>query len=282
MPLPIYQNQAKSSYLDDVKNIVLVGAGKGGVGKSTLSVELAFHLAKKGLSVGLLDADLYGPSLGRMLSLDLRPKKENDYLVPGECYGFKLMTMAFFREAALVARAPILNRTLNQFMHKVKWGRLDILLVDLPPGTGDIPLTLSQSVSLKGALLITTPQKVACDDVEKAGQLFKQVNVPLLGVVENLSYMLADDGKKWMPFGSGGAKSLASKWKVPLLAEIAIDERISRAGDEGVPYSHKYPDAKSAKSFELIASALKKNLFDKEHFLSNFYMEWKEIKHASR
>ncbi len=283
MPLPIYQGQHKESYLDSVKNIILIGAGKGGVGKSTLSVELAYNLAKLDLRIGLLDADLYGPSLGRMLSLELKPKKEEGYLVPGEAFGFKLMTMAFFRESALVARAPILTGTLMQFLHKVNWGNLDLLIIDLPPGTGDIPLTLSQSLSLLGALLITTPQKVALDDVGKAAELFSTVNIPLLGLIENYSYFLESEGKKVFPFGQGGAASLAKKWKTPLLGQIAVDERISQSGDSGVPFSFKFPLSESAVEFMNVAQFIQRAISgEKEDLLKNFYMEWKEFSDASK
>lgn len=230
MPLPMLPSTTEKQ----IKNVLAIAAGKGGVGKSSVTVNLARALHKQGARVGILDADVYGPSLRKMLPEDRLPKQEGDIILPALCQGIKVISMAYFRkdnEAAAV-RAPIANGIINQFL-KVQWGPLDYLLIDFPPGTGDVQLTLCQQAKIDGALLVTTPQEVALLDVRKAMHLFEQVQVPLLGIVENMSYFLANGIKNYI-FGQGGGKRFASETALPLLGEIPLDPLLSEAGDKGI------------------------------------------------
>lgn len=234
MPLPMHQPKEdlrkKSTY-----RTIAVAAGKGGVGKSTVAVNLAQALQVRGFKVGLLDADIYGPSIRRMLPEDRMPQQKGDTIVPALCRGVKMVSMAYFRkehEAAAV-RAPIANGIITQFLKQVDWGPLDYLIIDYPPGTGDIQLTLSQQASVTAALLVTTPQDVALMDVRKAAHLFHQVNIPLAGIVENMSYYLDASGSKQYLLGEGGGKRLAEELGIPLLEQIPIDPLISRYCDKG-------------------------------------------------
>ncbi len=232
MPLPI----AGASPQRTIKTILAVAAGKGGVGKSTVSVNLALALQERGFSVGILDTDIYGPSVRKMLPEIKMPVQQGDSFSPAECYGIKVMSMAFFRKEgqAAAVRAPIVNGILQQFIHKVQWGALDFLIVDFPPGTGDIQLTLAQQAKITAALLVTTPQEVALQDVRKAAALFMQVGIPLLGVVENMSYYLPSPGSAPVYlFGKEGGKKLAEEASIPLLGEIPVDPAVSLRGDRG-------------------------------------------------
>jgi len=233
MPLKMYEEK-KDFTFDRIKNVIGVAAGKGGVGKSTVTVSLARAFQKIGLTVGVLDADVYGPSLRRMLPEDVMPGKKGDWIEPARCAGIKMISMAYFRgdgEAAVV-RAPIANGVIKQFIHQVDWGELDILLIDFPPGTGDIQLTLAQEARLSGVVMVTTPQELALLDVRKAMSMFDQVGVPILGVVENMSYFSQGDQKSYL-FGRGGGSRLAAEGKVPFLGEIPIHSTISESGDHG-------------------------------------------------
>lgn len=221
---------------DGIRKVIAIAAGKGGVGKSTVTVNLALALQQRGYRMGIFDADLYGPSIRRMLPETVLPKNLGTKMIPAESNGIKTISLAFFRqenESASI-RAPIANQILGRFMSEVDWGGLDFLLVDFPPGTGDIQLTLCQQAPLFGALLVTTPQEVASADVRKAAHLFAQVKVPILGVVENMSYFtIPQTGAKAYPFGQGGGKRLAEEMGVRLLEEIPIDERVSKCCDRG-------------------------------------------------
>jgi len=230
MPLPIYNEDEGSK----IKYFVAIAAGKGGVGKSSVAVNLALAMKGKGLSVGILDADVYGPSIRKMLPEERRPGQKGDLFTPALSHGIYLMSMAYFRkeDEAAVVRSPIANRIINQFIHKVHWGNLDVLLIDYPPGTGDVQLTLSQQIPLSGAVMVTTPQEVSTIDVVKAMGLFHQVSVPILGIIENMSYF-DHDGEKLYPFGQGGGKRLSKKSGVPLLGQIPIDPLISQCCDSG-------------------------------------------------
>ena len=231
MPLPMYPSSSSKK----IKKVIAVAAGKGGVGKSSVTVQLAQALQKKGAKVGILDADVYGPSLRKMLPEETMPRQEGETIFPAVCQGVKVISMAYFRkenEAAAV-RAPIANGIINQFL-KVQWGDLDYLLIDFPPGTGDVQLTLCQQATIDGALLVTTPQEVALLDVRKALHLFEQVQVPLLGIVENMSYYLNGQEKNYI-FGKGGGKRFAAETGLPLLGEIPLDPALSDAGDRGIP-----------------------------------------------
>lgn len=216
-----------------VKTVLAVAAGKGGVGKSSVAVNLALALKNRGFKVGLLDADVYGPSLQQMLPKGLEPAEnlENpDKLLPGMTLGMPFISVAHFKKEASIVRAPIANQIIVQFLNAVEWGELDFLIIDFPPGTGDIQLTLMQKGQISGAVVVTTPQVVATLDVRKAIQLFLKMKIPILGVIENMSYF---GDLKVTPFGSGGGLSLAEEFNVPLLGQIPIDPAISAAGDKG-------------------------------------------------
>lgn len=212
------------------RRLIAIAAGKGGVGKSTVAVNLALALREQGYAVGLLDADLYGPSVRKMLPEEKRPGQKGDRIIPAVSRGITIMTMAYFTQEATVVRAPIANKLIAQFVNQVDWGELDYLIIDYPPGTGDIQLTLSQELPLTGAILVTTPQEVAVMDVFKAAHLFKQVSVPIIGVVENMSYFQNGENKVFI-FGEGGGRELSTRLSVPILGVLPIDPVMSRLGD---------------------------------------------------
>ncbi|NGX37422.1 MAG: Iron-sulfur cluster carrier protein [Chlamydiae bacterium] len=220
-----------------IRSILAVAAGKGGVGKSTVAVNLALALKLQGFKVGLLDADIYGPSLEQMLPKGMEPVDdlENpEKLLPALTFGMPFISVAHFKKKASIVRAPIANQIIEQFLTIVQWGELDYLIIDFPPGTGDIQLTLMQKAKIAAAIMVTTPQVVATLDVSKAIQLFQKMEIPILGVVENMSYFLdPETQKKFFPFSSGGGQSLAKDFEIPFLGEIPIDSKISIAGDRG-------------------------------------------------
>lgn len=253
MPLPIYQESVKIKNFS-IRSIVAIAAGKGGVGKSTVTVNLARSLSRKGYRVGILDADIYGPSIRQMLPEDRLPSQTNALISPALSEGIKYISMAYFRknnEAATV-RAPIANGVIEQFLTGISWGELDFLLIDFPPGTGDIQLTLAQKAHINGALLVTTPQEVSVLDVRKAAKMFEQVKIPLIGILENMSYFSAGH-EKFFPFGKGGGERLSRELGVPFLGHIPIDSEISKGGDEGKPLKS---DSESANLFEKLAANL--------------------------
>jgi ATP-binding protein involved in chromosome partitioning len=235
MSLPIFRDQPNRP-LSGVKAVIAIAAGKGGVGKSSVTVNLALALTACGYKVGILDADIYGPSIRKMLPEDHPPSQKGELIQPAVSAGIKNISMAFFRkenEAAAV-RAPIANGLINQFIKNVNWGELDYLLIDFPPGTGDIQLTLCQQLPLSGAIMVTTPQEVALLDVRKAAALFDIVKVPLLGIIENMSYYKADSGSTPVYiFGKGGGARLASELAVPFFGEIPLDPELCASGDSG-------------------------------------------------
>ncbi|HQA43735.1 MAG TPA: Mrp/NBP35 family ATP-binding protein, partial [Phycisphaerae bacterium] len=226
----------KQAMLPGVKNVLAVGAGKGGVGKSTLSVLTAVGLARAGARVGLLDADVYGPSIPKMLGVEnARPKVAGENkIIPIVAQDLKLMSVGFLiePERAVVVRGPMAHGLIRDFLEKVEWGDLDYLIVDLPPGTGDVPLTLSQSLPLNGAVVVCTPQEVALLDAVRAARMYQMLNVEVLGIVENMSYFIAPDtGKEYDLFGKGGAEKAAARLKVPFLGSIPINVAIRKSGD---------------------------------------------------
>ena len=221
-----------------VRNAIAVASGKGGVGKSTMSTNLAISLALDGAKVGLLDADLYGPNIPIMMGVNERPKGQNDKIIPPERYGVKLMSMGFLvdPDQAVIWRGPMIHNALRQFLQDVNWDDLDYLIVDLPPGTGDASLSLAQSLSLTGAVIVTTPQQVALSDVVRGVQMFEQLNVPILGVVENMSYFVAPDtGKRYDIFGHGGGAEMARKVEAEFLGEVPLESEVRIGGDQGEP-----------------------------------------------
>ncbi|MFT7695330.1 MAG: ATP-binding protein involved in chromosome partitioning [Candidatus Latescibacterota bacterium] len=225
--------------LAGVRNAVAIASAKGGVGKSTLSVNLAVSLAAQGAAVGLLDADIYGPSVPLMMGVSQEPVvTEGERLLPVKAHGLSLMSIGFIagRDAPVVWRGPLLAQALQQFLQQVEWGELDYLLIDLPPGTGDIPLTLSQSIALSGALVVTTPQNVALEDVERGISMFEKVEVDVLGVVENMSfYICSQCDKQHEIFGRGGGQAAAERLGLPFLGGVPLIGAIRSGGDEGKP-----------------------------------------------
>ncbi|RYD25655.1 MAG: MRP family ATP-binding protein [Verrucomicrobiaceae bacterium] len=245
--------------ITDVKQIIAVASGKGGVGKSTVATNLAIALARSGAKVGLCDCDLYGPSIGLMLGTTEHPMAtEDNQIIPIEAHGLKLMSMAFLLDDAspVIVRGPLATRYVQQFLRQTQWGELDYLVLDLPPGTGDIQLSIVQTVAVDGAVIVTTPQEVALIDARKASSMFAKVNVRVLGLVENMSYFLCpSDGVRYDIFGSGGGQKEAARLKVPLLAQIPIDIPTRTGGDEGRPVA--LTDSAVAKSFAELAGKVR-------------------------
>ncbi len=246
------------------KNIVLVMSGKGGVGKSTVAANLALALKRLGYRVGLLDADIYGPSIPTMLGISGQPLSDGKQIQPLQRFGVKLMSIGFLLEdnkAAVVWRGPMLHGALLQFLKDVAWGELDYLLLDLPPGTGDIALTLSQHVRSNGAVIVTTPQEVALQDVYKAVSMNQKVGIPITGVVENQSYFICDGcQKKHFLFGEGGGRKIAEMAQAPLLGQLPIDPTVRQWGDAGTPVVEAAPQSSIALVFSEIAQQLVERL----------------------
>jgi ATP-binding protein involved in chromosome partitioning len=251
-----------------VKHVILVMSGKGGVGKSTVASNLALALSRMGHSVGLLDADIYGPSIPTMFGITGQPMSDGKQIQPLERFGIKLMSIGFLLEdpkAAVVWRGPMLHGALLQFLKDVNWGKLDFLLLDLPPGTGDVALTLSQKVRSTGAVIVTTPQEVALQDVYKSVSMAQKVGIPLLGVVENESYFICDGcEKRHELFGSGGGQSVADYAKAPLLGQIPLHPSIRQWGDAGTPVVQAAPESETARAFVAVATKLVENLEQSE------------------
>ncbi len=249
----------KDELLPGVKNTIAVASGKGGVGKSTVAVNLAVSLAMDGAKVGLLDADVYGPSAPLMFGINERPKVSQNKLQPLERYNVKVMSIGFLVNPmeAVIWRGPMASGAVKQFMSDVNWGELDYLVFDLPPGTGDIQLTLVQTIPLTGAVIVTTPQDVALADVRKGLVMFTKVNVPVLGIIENMSYFICSHcGQRENIFDSGGGRRTASELNVPFLGEIPIDTGIRIGGDKGTPIVHGEPGSGQAKVIREIARQL--------------------------
>jgi ATP-binding protein involved in chromosome partitioning len=228
-----------------IRNSIAIASGKGGVGKSTVAVNVAVVLAKSGARVGLLDADIYGPNVPRMMGVDHLPPARDDSLVPAEAFGVKLMSIGFLVKHGqpLIWRGPMLHSAIRQFLTDVSWGELDYLVVDLPPGTGDVALSLVQSLPLSGSILVTLPQQVSLDDARRALEMFRQLEVPVFGVVENMSYLELPDGTKMDVFGSGGGERLSMEAGVPFLGSIPMDPSVRVGGDAGVPVVISKPES---------------------------------------
>lgn len=240
-----------------VKNIVLVMSGKGGVGKSSVACNLTMALQRGGWRVGLLDADIYGPSIPTMLGVMGRPVSlDGKTIEPLARFGIKLMSIGFLLEdpkAAVIWRGPMLHGALQQFMKDVSWGELDFLVMDLPPGTGDVALTLSQRVKVSGAVMVTTPQAVATDDVYKSVSMCRKVNIPILGVVENMSWFVDTAGVRHELFGKGGGQAVAEFAEAPLLGQVPLDPSVREWGDKGTPVVQAAPQGEASKAFAAIA-----------------------------
>ena len=250
---------AQDALLPGVKHIIAVASGKGGVGKSTVSANLSVALAQTGAKVGLMDADIYGPNIPMMMGVPKPPEKEGDKIKPAEAHGVKIISMGFFvpEETAIVWRGPMVHTAIQQFFRDVLWGELDYLLVDLPPGTGDAQLSLSQIVPLTGVVTVTTPQEVALYDVRKGMMMFKKVNVPLLGVIENMSFFVCGHcGERTEIFSFAGGERAAKKFEIPFLGRIPLDPAIREGGDAGMPIVVSDPNSPLTKAFQGVAEAL--------------------------
>jgi len=271
-----HKNNQKDSILPGVKNTIAIASGKGGVGKSTVAVNLAAALSIEGAKVGLIDADIYGPSIPIMLGINERPKVINsngkNKMLPVSQYNIKLMSIGFLMEdnTAVVWRGPMASSALKQFMTEVIWEELDYLIFDMPPGTGDIQLTLSQTVPLTGVIIVTTPQDISLTDARKGHLMFDKVNVNTIGFIENMSYYLKPEGEKEYIFGKGGGQKLSEEYHSKLLGEIPINIRIREAGDAGKPIVISEPDSEESLIFKHIAKSLiievnKKNIENKQN-----------------
>jgi ATP-binding protein involved in chromosome partitioning len=247
---------AKAPLLPEVKAIVAVASGKGGVGKSTVAVNLAVSLARQGHKTGLLDADIYGPSLPRMIGLNRKPEVRDDKMIPLQAWGLSCMSIGFLvdEETPMIWRGPMVMGALEQMMGQVAWGKLDILVVDMPPGTGDAQLTMAQRVALTGAVIVSTPQDIALIDARRGVRMFEKTQVPVLGLVENMSfYCCPNCGHRADIFGHGGAKTEAARLGTEFLGEIPLLLDIRSAADAGTPIAATAPDSEAAKAYDALA-----------------------------
>jgi len=265
---------------------IAIGAGKGGVGKSTVTVNVALALLAEGARVGILDADLYGPSIGKMVALEHPLREEDGYIIPAQGLGLFVVSLAHFSlgEQATIVRAPIANQIIGEFLHQVLWPELDFLLIDFPPGTGDVQLTLMQQAALAGAILVTTPQEVALLDVTKAHAMFQAMQVPVLGIVENMSYF-EEGGERYYPLGQGGGRRFCQQHQLRLLGEIPLDKAVSACSDEGSSLLAKHPKAVASDVFTQVAKGLQQGLLQgksspvsikKMTSLDELFIEWND------
>lgn len=241
-----------------VKNAVAIASGKGGVGKSTVAVNVAVALAQSGAKVGLLDADIYGPNIPTMMGVHQLPQPVDGKLTPAETHGVRLMSIGFLVKPGqpLIWRGPMLHSAIRQFISDVSWGELDYLIIDLPPGTGDAQLSLAQSIPLSGGVIVTLPQQVSLEDASRGLRMFTELNVPVLGVVENMSYLDLPDGTRMDIFGQGGGEELARQADVPFLGAIPMDAEVREGGDRGAPIVITHPEAAAARALRAIAEAI--------------------------
>ena len=250
-------------FIPEVKHTLAVSSGKGGVGKSTVAVNLALALKQRGHQVGLVDVDIYGPDVPLMMGAKGRPGMFDNKIIPVEAHGIKIMSIGLLvaEREALVWRGPMIHSAVQQFLRDVLWGPLDYLVFDMPPGTGDAQLSLSQVIPLGGVVMVTTPQEVALLDVRKALAMFRKLNVPILGIVENMSYFVAPDtGAKYAIFGEGGGEKVAGEFDVPLLARIPLEMDTRKGGDEGVPIAVGQPNSSQTKAFRDLAEGVVERL----------------------
>lgn len=240
-----------------IPKIIAIASGKGGVGKSTIATNIAISLRRLGKEVGLIDADIYGPSIAHMMNLALNPKTENGFIIPTQSYGIKCISIGnMISESSSVPwRGPMIAKTLTQFVQKTKWNNVDYIIVDLPPGTGDVQLTMSQNIKLDGVVIVSTPQKVATIDAARAIDMFIKLNVPILGCVENMAFMQNGEEKKY-PFAKDGVKKLCNKHGLNFLGEVEFHKKITNGGEEGKPICEADPSSKIAFSFGVIAEKM--------------------------
>jgi ATP-binding protein involved in chromosome partitioning len=269
--------------LAGVRNVIAVASGKGGVAKSTTAVNLALALRDAGATVGILDADIYGPSVPTMVRIDREPSlREDQSLVPASGHGLAVISMGFFipQGRAAILRGPMVSQYVSQFLANVHWGELDYLIIDYPPGTGDIQLTLSQQAPLTGAVICTTPQAISLADVTKAIAMFETTKVPVLGVVETMSYFVCDQcSKRHNIFREGGGRQIANQIGVPFLGAVPIDARVAEAGDSGTPVVRSNPNSAASQAYVSIAGAIAAQLsvlaIERGNYLESFAVEWK-------
>ena len=262
--VPKGRGVANNLAIAGVKNIIAVSSGKGGVGKSTVAVNIAISLALDGAKVGLMDADVYGPNVPQMLGVGHKqPEVGMNQLIPIAAHGIKIISMGNLQpgDKPLILRGPMLHGLVRQFLADVAWGELDYLIVDMPPGTGDVQLSLAQLVPVQGAVLVTTPQEVSLMDVRRALRMFETVAVPVLGVVENMSYFIAPDtGNRYNIFGEGGGRTLADHYGVSFLGEVPLGMEVREAGDAGTPVVISHPESPQAQSFRKIAEEVARHV----------------------
>ncbi len=241
-----------------IRNAIAVASGKGGVGKSTVSVNLAVALAASGARVGLMDADIYGPNVPTMMGALKMPNPVGNRLIPAETYGVKMMSMGFLTKPGqpLIWRGPMLNSAIRQFLGDVEWGELDYLIIDLPPGTGDAPLSLAQSLPLTGVVIVTLPQAVSLEDASRGLEMFRTLNVPIFGVIENMSYLTLPDGSRMDVFGQGGGEKLATEAGVPFLGSIPMNPNVRIGGDSGKPIVVADPESDAAKALQALSEII--------------------------
>jgi len=245
-----------------IRNLITIGSGKGGVGKTTVAVNLALALAGQGHTVGLLDADVYGPNVPRMMGISDSPTAIDQRIQPLEQYGIRLMSMGFLNpgDKPLIWRGPMLHNVMQQFLRGVDWGELDFLIVDLPPGTGDVQLSLTQTAPITGAVIVTTPSDVSLEDARKAVNMFRQVRVEVLGIVENMSYLIAPESKERVDvFGMGGGRRMAEEMGVPFLTELPLVPAIRKGGDTGRPVALLGEGDENAEPFFALATSVAEN-----------------------
>jgi ATP-binding protein involved in chromosome partitioning len=253
-----FDGRIKDSGLTSIKNVIAVASGKGGVGKSTVSVNIAVSMAKNGANVGLLDADVYGPNIPMMMGVEQLPAQDTSKgkITPAEAHGVKMVSIGFMvkPEQPIVWRGPMLHNAIRQFIQDVDWGEVDYLVVDLPPGTGDAQLSLAQTISITGGVIVTLPQQVSLEDARRGLEMFKQLDIPIIGIVENMSYLELPDGQKMDIFGSGGGKKLAEVTHVEFLGAIPIDPTVREGGDKGKPIVMTDPDSPAAQMLTRVAA----------------------------
>jgi ATP-binding protein involved in chromosome partitioning len=254
-----HDGRTRDGASSQIRNVIAVASGKGGVGKSTVAVNLAVTLAQSGARVGLVDTDVYGPNVPRMMGVLQLPQapSADGKIVPAEAFGVKLMSIGFLvkPEQAMVWRGPMLHNAIRQFIQDVQWGELDYLIVDMPPGTGDVQLSLAQTTPISGGVIVTLPQDVSVDDARRGMEMFRQMKIPVFGIVENMSY-LEIDGKRIEVFGSGGGQALAEEMGVDLIGQIPMDSAVREGGDSGNPVVVNVPDSASARELEKISATL--------------------------
>jgi ATP-binding protein involved in chromosome partitioning len=255
---------ANNVAIPGVKNIIAVSSGKGGVGKSTVAVNLAIALAQDGAKVGIMDADVYGPNIPLMLGTGYgQPEVVDGQLKPIEAYGVKMISMAVLvpPDKPMILRGPMLHGVVRQFLTDVNWGELDYLIVDMPPGTGDVQLSLAQLVPVQGAVLVTTPQEVSLSDVRRAVKMFEQVAVPVLGVIENMSYFIAPDtGNRYEIFGKGGGEKLSREYGLNFLGQVPMGMEVREGGDNGKPVVVAFPDSPQSAAFRTVAEEVARHV----------------------